>query len=1575
MQNIKSFQDVIRHLREISDSKSQKGHRFELLMKRYFETDPVYAEEFDQVWLWSEFPHNGGKKDTGIDLVAREKRTGNYCAIQCKFYAEEYSIQKSDIDSFFTESGKKLYDSRIIVSTTDKWSSNAEEALKDQSKDITRIRLQDLEKSQIDWSSLIDGDFNKIKLKEKHTLRPHQQEAHDNVLRGFANANRGKMIMACGTGKTFTSLKIAESIVEKNGGKGVVLYLVPSISLLSQTLREWNNQTTTPFHTFAVCSDSKVSRDSEDISSVDIGFRATTNVEKIINNYQTINSEEEMIVVFSTYQSIDVIHEAQNQGFPAFDLIIADEAHRTTGVTLAGDEESHFVKIHNNDYIKGYKRLYQTATPKVFGEKTKSKADEKDAVLASMDNKELFGEEFHNLGFGEAVERGLLTDYKVMVLVTDQNYVDYTLADQIKSKNNTLHPKDFSRIVGTWNGLSKRKTHSNEIDGKPMRRAVAFTSTIEKSKQITKMFQSVVSDYMNNSDVKTGVNVEIQHVDGTMNNLERSNKLDWLEEELEDDNTCRILSNARCLTEGVDVPALDSVIFFNPRNSIIDIIQAVGRVMRRADGKDYGYIILPITIEQGADLEYELNNNQEYRVVWQVLQALRSHDERFNAMINQMELNVNKPSAVEIIGHTGEIKEDDGEYKTEDKSDLEEKTEQIVFSFPDLEELQDSIYARIVDKVGEKQYWENWSKDVAEIARRHYDRISLIIRDKQSVEYEAFQNFLNDLRNNLNDSIDEDQAIEMLSQHLITKPVFEALFEEHSFVKSNPVSKAMEEMLELLEKENLEKETQSLNKFYESVKTRASKIDNLEGKQKVIIELYDKFFGTAFKETTERLGIVYTPIEIVDFIINSVNDALVEEFDSSLNDKNVNILDPFTGTGTFIVRLLQSGLIDKENLLYKYTNEIHANEIVLLAYYIASINIEETFHSLAARENIIAEDTYVPFNGIVLTDTFEMAGERTLMSELFGDNSERVNKQNKSPIFVIMGNPPYFAKRDSENDAYSRVSYPKIDARISETYAKYSTAQNKNNLYDSYIRAIRWSTDRIGKRGIIGFVTNGNFIDGLTADGLRKSLYEEFTSIYIFNLRGNARTIGKVRQKEGGGVFGEGSQTPVAITLLIKNPDKSDCCINYYDVGDYLTRDDKLKSVEKQKSFFYMKNDFKKIIPDKYHNWINQRDERFESFLPISDSKDSIFIDRGIGFGSSRDAWVTNYSKPELEKNVKRLIRNYNYEVNNTYDEKQLNNNKNEMNWSDDLKRRWKKKEEIKYDENCFTTILYRPFSKRYLYNSNPLIKRPSKWNVMINPDLGKENIILNFMGGNKGFSVLVTNEITDYQALFNNKSIPLYFFEKDDSLFEGGSIIDNISDTTLNKFREIYSEQVSKEDIFFYVYGILHSLDFRERYENDLKKTMPRVPYVRDFESFSKAGRELADLHLNYETVEPYKDVKVEIKETTNKESLFKVNKMRFGKTKGKTDKSIIRYNDYITVSNIPLRAYDYVVNGRSAIEWIIDQYQVKVDKASGIKNDPNDYSENPRYILDLLKRIITVSLETLDIVESLPTLEELSV
>jgi len=815
-----TIHQILAEFREAASSNRDMGDKFERLVATYLITDPLQNERFSDVWLWSEWPGRGNQPDTGIDLVAKERYTGEYCAIQCKFYAKGHTVQKADIDSFFTASGKKPFTSRMIVATTE-FGKNAEEAMVNQQPPVQRLRLEDLENSAIDWSQFSLKRPDQMQLRGRKQLRPHQTKARQHVMEGLEFADRGKLIMACGTGKTFTALKIAELFAagqqpwSNTTSQGMVLFLVPSIALLSQTLMEWTAETEQGMHCFAVCSDTAVGKasDTEDIRIHDLPFPATTDARKLATQLGAFAGKKPLTVVFSTYQSIQTIADAQKKhGAPDFDLIICDEAHRTTGVILDAGDESNFVKVHDGAFIKASRRLYMTATPRIFSDGSKSKAEENDAMVCSMDDPSLYGEELHRLGFGEAVGAGLLADYKVMVLAVDEKFVSKTFQSQLAVEGE-LNLDDVVKITGCWNGLSKRMARDaegNDLSGDdaPMRRAVAFSRSIKDSKRLTELFAGVVQQYTDAAKAEGSeedmLSCEVDHVDGTMNMLTRGRKLDWLKADTSaQGNLCRILSNARCLSEGVDVPALDAVLFLNPRNSVVDVVQSVGRVMRIAPGKKYGYIILPIGIPADVPPEEALKDNQKYKVVWQVLQALRAHDDRFNATVNKIELNTARPDNIQIIGVSGGGS-DEGEGTSSGAGQA--TPVQLGFNFPHLEEWRDAIFAKIVMKCGDRRYWESWAKDVSQIAERHITRIKALVADADSTHRQAFQDFLKGLQTNLNPSVTQDDAIEMLAQHLITRPVFDALFEGYEFTKLNPVSRTMQAMLDALEKQALEKE-------------------------------------------------------------------------------------------------------------------------------------------------------------------------------------------------------------------------------------------------------------------------------------------------------------------------------------------------------------------------------------------------------------------------------------------------------------------------------------------------------------------------------------------------------------------------------------------------------------------------------------------------------------------------------------------------------------------------------------------------------------------------------------------------
>lgn len=1646
-----TFAQILNKFRQDAFSERDKGYRFERLMQAYLKTTALYANLFEEVWLWAEFPFHDqfGGKDTGIDLVARTIE-GEYWAIQCKCYAADAFINKPDVDTFLSTSGKRFetesgmtgFVQRLWISTTNKWNSTAEQTIRNQNPPVTRLNLIDLENDDVDWNSLEQGIFGMASRSKPFTIREHQQEAIDQThayfkideATGQPAHTRGKLIMACGTGKTFTSLRIAEN---ETGGRGLVLFLVPSIALLGQTLRSWLQQALEPMMAVCICSDPQVSKqteknDNDTTSVVDLALPASTDVPSIVKQLQHArrHNAEGLTVVFSTYQSIDVISRAQQQllketgdAFGTFDMIICDEAHRTTGVTLKDETESAFVRVHNNDFLRAVRRIYMTATPRLYTDETKKRAEENSAVLCSMDDRSMYGDEIYRIGFGEAVKQELLSDYKVLILAVGEKDITPTLQNALTREDGTIDADDPSKLIGCINALSKKVLGADEefvkgSDPLPMRRAVAFCSSIKASRAIANAFTDYKDLYMEDireEDRATMVDVVAHHVDGTMSATKRDEELMWLKEQPENERECRMLTNARCLSEGVDVPSLDAVVFISPKNSQVDVVQSVGRVMRRSEGKKYGYIIIPVVVPADAEGDKVLENHPNFKVVWTVLNALRAHDDRFNAEVNKIELSKKKPKNI-LFGGVGASRKDDdqhsdGDSKPRAESAAEQLATQLSMSFNDL---QNVFYAKLVTKVGTKRYWELWAKDIAQIAEQHIKRIKALIADNGK-HRRAFDQLMRGLHRNINPGLSEQDAIEMLSQHIISRPVFEALFENYQFAASNPISRSMQKMLDLLDDETkTEEEHQKLQKFYEYVRTTVGDIHEADARQRIIVELYDKFFKVASPRTVEKLGIVYTPVEVVDFIIRSVGYILRREFGRSLSDENVHILDPFTGTGTFITRLLQSGLISREALERKYGREIHANEIVLMAYYIASVNIENVFHDLMGPDK-----EYHPFEGICLTDTFQLGEDlehdnenRAALEEVFPQNSQRVKKQRNKPITVIVGNPPYSIGQKSANDNAQNESYPTLESRIEHTYVAQSEAALNKSAYDSYIKAFRWASDRLNEKegGVIGFVTNGAWLDANGLDGMRKCLAREFSAIYVFNLRGNQRTSGELSRKEGGKIFGSGSRTPIAITILVKKPKASDeaARIYYHDIGDYLSREEKLNIIRNMGDISNPLMQWVSITPNEHGDWLNKRSEQFKLYTPLEPEKKfgkgnkSFFEGFSLGLGTNRDAWVYNSSLVELQQNITKTIDFYNQQVESYKTAKQEmslddfladKRDSTKIVWTDTLIRDLQKGIKYEIDTSRYTVGMYRPYFKQALYQDRILNHRVYQMPRLF-PTPNHRNLVIcvSGVGATKDFSTLITDCIPDLQLQFNGQCFPLYWY--DDSTADIADLFsapqcdadryvrrDGVTDWILSTARKQYGSRVTKEDIFYYVYGILHAPDYRTTFAADLKKSLPRLPLVEsadDFWAFSRAGRSLAELHLGYERVEPYAGCRIFFAPLTNRGdeiSYLIDDKMRFGKLDSKTaDKRIIHYNAGITIENIPLEAYDYVVNGKSAIEWVMERYAVKKDPASRIENNPNDWCrehDDPKYIYNLLLRIITVSLETMKIVRSLPKLK----
>lgn len=1619
----RTIYEVIDWIRDTCESERDKGDKFERASRYYLMNDPVYAQRFSDVWMWKDAPTNDGA-DLGIDLVAQDAEDGTYWAIQCKCY-QKATLDLRDVATFYTKaSATDDYAHNMIITTCEDFGPNLDKTATQYG--TVRLFADSMAESDVDWDAFVEGKaVGKRLFKEP---LPHQREAIDACLQKFQQHDRGQLIMACGTGKTITSLRLTEEMLPEGS---LVLFLAPSISLVAQTMRVWANQSKRDLRCAVVCSDETASNAEDDTwesSLSDIPYPATTDPAALHNQLKRFDRTQGVNVVFSTYQSIQVVSDAQRMGLDPFDLIVCDEAHRTTGASAASDdltEQSAFTKVHDNRLVSAKKRVYMTATPKIYGDKARVQAKTESYEVSSMDDEEKFGPVFYRLSFGRAVDEGLLTDYRVIALTVSEDVVS-EVYQRAMADEEGFEITDAAKVIGCWKGLADQG--KKDGSGHPLKNAVAFCSTIPESKRISEYFERTVKAYIDyeheqGNDI-SGMECAVQHVDGTMDMANRKDKLAWLADTSEE--RCHILSNVRCLSEGVDVPNLDAIMFLQPKKSRVEVVQAVGRVMRRFEGKDYGYIILPVVIPAGYTPEEALDNTDTFKVVWEIVQALRSHDERLEGGVNSLQYDMATTSVVQVINvdknkgkgqnsgsGTGGNAGEDGQESTPGNPS------QAKFDFSD-RELQEAVNAVIVKKCGNKVYWEDWAKDIGDIAKRHIERVGELVLNGGPASVE-FAVFLRGLRDSLNNGITEDEAVEMLAQHMITLPVFDALFSEAEFAKSNPVSIAMESMVATLRGYGIETESEKreLAELYSSVRLRAEAIRSDAGKQKIIKELYEKFFSQAFKATSEKMGIVYTPNEVVNYILHATDRILRKEFGKCLADEGVRILDPFTGTGTFVVNLLQDEeLIPTEKLPNKYASEIYCNEILLLAYYIATINIEHAYHSRVPQE-------YVPFEGGVLTDTFQMHEDGdTMDAKVFSKNTERILRQMETPIDVIVGNPPYSAGQKNANDNNRNMSYPTLDAKVAATYASRTNATLKTSLYDQYIRAFRWASDRIEDKGIVSFVTNGGWLDGQAMDGFRKTLVEEFNSVYVFNLRGNQRTQGEQSRKEGGKIFGSGSRTPVAITILVKNPDSGEHgVIRYHDIGDYLTREEKLSIVASAVSGEPFEWDI--IEPDRHGDWINQRDDSWYDFAPLgmegkpNKKPDGLFRLFSLGVSTNRDAWVYGFSRCQVLNQISKTTemylsesKRYRSNADASKPSEFMRFEKDRIAWSDTLLRHAANGDDLVFTPDAITTSMYRPFCKQFLYFDTTLIDRQGQI-PSIMPFGPYENVVIMVSPGANPMP-LITDVVPNLHTNGDSRCFPLYWFERRDGCSNGLFAESNgrqdkyvrhdaITDEALEVFRAAYPNafgggkgrtieqakadglpskiansnerfDVNKVDIFYYVYGILHSPEYRSRFGANLQKDLPRIPLSRNFREFCAAGRALAKLHLGYEAIEPWP-----VKEVGSSLLPGPVQKVKWGKRKdpetGKKvdDHTILIYNENLVIRDIPEAAQRYTVNGRSPLEWVIDRYQVKIDKASGIVNDPNEYSDDPRYIVDLIEKLIRVSMETMEIVDQLPPVSEL--
>ncbi|BAW44060.1 type IIG restriction-modification enzyme [Helicobacter pylori] len=1253
--------------------------------------------------------------------------------------------------------------------------------------------------------------------------------------------------------------------------------------------------------------------------------------------------------------------------------------------------EPKITLCHSDGNIQAKKRLYMTATPKVYSESSKARAKESDNAIYSMDDESIFGEEIYTLNFTRAIALDLLTDYKVMILAVRKedlsgvtNSVNQKIsrleAEGTKLDKKLINNEFVCKIIGTHKGLAKQDLIAlddenkedydlqNKNDTTPSQRAISFCKSINTSKHIKDSFETIMKCYNEELKKKSFKNltISIDHIDDTMNCKVRLEKLEELN--TFKPNTCKVLSNARCLSEGVDVPALDSIVFFDGKSAMVDIIQAVGRVMRKAKHKKRGYIILPIALEESEiqNLD-ETVNNTNFKNIWKVIKALRSHDP---SLVDEATFR----EKIKVFGsddsNNDGTNQDDEELKKDKTEQDPKQAQKTLFDAILLQDLANAVYNVMPTKLGDRNYWENFTKKTGNIARTLNSRLKDIFEKNP----EFFHGFLDSLKGNIHSNIKEDEALDMITSHIITKPIFDAIFGDNI---KNPISKALDKMVEKLSTLGLQGETKDLKNFYESVKTEAMHAKSQKSQQELIKNLYNTFFKVAFRKQSEKLGIVYTPIEVVDFILRATNGILKKHFKTDFNDKNITIFDPFTGTGSFIARLLskENELISDEALKEKFLNHLFAFDIVLLAYYIALINITQ------AAQN--RDSSLKNFKNIALTDSLDFYEEKNDKGvfDLFKDLEE--NKEIKDTladqnIRVIIGNPPYSAGAKSENDNNQNLSHKNLEKRVYEKYGKNSTAKVGATTRDTLIQSIYMASELLKDKGVLGFVVNGGFIDSKSGDGFRKCVAKDFAHLYVLNLRGNARTSGETFKKEGGKIFDSGSRATIAIIFFVKDASVKNSAIHYYDIGDYLKREAKLNKLANFSDLDAIP--FETIIPNNKGDWINQREDGFDKLIPLKRDKNSksVFDINSCGVVSGRDPWMYNFSPDALMQNVQKCIDTYNADLkrfNAHFREafkqrakgvksadlyKQLNDqeittDKTKIAWTCALKQEFIKNKNLQEShKDRIRLALYRPFNKQWLYFDKNLNERQYQL-PKIFPNKDAQNVVINTgVGNGKNFSALVSDCISDYSLISPNQAYPLYYYD------DLGNRYYAISGYALNLFRKHYEDNlIAEEEIFYYIYAILHHKVYLEKYKNSLAKEEPRIALSEDLKELSALGKELAKLHLNYESGEMHTSVEYKTLMNAEEKGYYDVETM-------KKIGDCIHYNHHIDITKIPKKAFDYVVNGKSAIDWVIEHYKKTTDKDSKIKNNPNDY-KGGKYVFELLCRVIKLSEKSVDLIEKI--------
>ncbi|MDR2457132.1 MAG: DEAD/DEAH box helicase family protein [Clostridiales Family XIII bacterium] len=1652
------FKRVINRFRVEGLEPQKQSQLFNNLIINFLNTYQVYDGKFKNLWQWFQFPYKQSFSHMrNVISIIAETFDGEFWAISNVIRHEHFFFDTKHLKPFLQCSGipfegpggkNTRFKVRLIIDTSNQWSKEAEIMIQDLDPPCVRLTATTLEKAQVNWEKLELGIIGEKARLAPKSLRKYQTEAVDAFHKYFSKNSpklptsiRGKLILPSGTGKTLTALKIVE---KETLGEGLVLYVTPSISSMGHALREWSENSKYPLFPICVYSPQEVAStfvNSDRLFENDVANLSLPSYiykKQIVDQIQKANSlpENRIRVIFSTYYALRMVSTALRQKFLHFSIIICDEAHLTTGSIYLNKNEKDFDKIHDNEFLPADKRVYMTATPRIFRSHFLRDENRPAPFITSLNNPKIYGKEVYRMSFKEAVEQKYVSNYKILLLALDKkskvaNEIFNELPPETyntKSKKDVLTARDVNKFIGCTFALSKSVDLGNgilsDIDPGVMRKTVAFCDTTLKSKKLIDILDKYKSSYYKHFQKQDHLKlpeIKCNYITGSMGSIMRDYKIELLKKESPVPNICQILANYACITTGEECPSLDAIMLLSRRCSRLKLYDFVKPIFKTAPGKKLGYIILPILLSDKPQKKIKINDTPPFLLFWEVLNAMRAHDERIDSFLEEFKTTRNflRTGSPILLGRPiiPKIKDEEKELENILPEKSDEQKHDISSSPKHLKPARSKHPQKVSikdEKIIIRKNMLLWAKDMSKIAQNIITQTNKLISEPGALS-ETFSALLKNFQRDINPSISKSKVIQMIAQHMVISPAIQELFKNSPFIQNNPVSVALEEMATLLEGQAQRTDTGTLKEFYDetsnrtislnnsTIKSLTSKIDSASTRQIIIRDLYEKFLSLTFPDEVEELGIAHTPIEIVDFIINSVAEVLLNEFDRDIADEDIHFLDPFTRTGTFITRLIQSGYLGSK-LTSKYNIALHANEMFLLPYYFASINIENAYYE------ILGSDTKsLPFKGICLADSFQIDENDEIeinYDNIQTFNSKRIQSQKNQKISVIFGKQPYSREHNLRVHNLPETKYPKLDDRLTKTYTEKSEKIPNKISYKNHIKALRWATDRLDKEtgGIVAFFMRSGFVEKLKMDGVRKSLQDEFSSVYVLNFQGTLKDPTILNRKKSNDLSNFRNRDSSCILILVKKPNfQGNGKIYYHEIGHFVSSEMRLSSIADYHNIYNPKLKWEKIVPNQTGNWGTQRNDSFKNFIivgeKIKENQNTFFEPYfTAGIVPRKDVLSHNFSKTILKDSIKNSVQSYNNIVDQYHKNISSENSLKIKHFAElypqitfydreqmvDLKNGKK----YTFNQNFLTTSLYRPFQKQYCYFHDDLNKFIYQLPILF-PSASTKNTVICISGlsSPNQFSTLITNLLPSYDLIGSTVCLPRYYYSVSEDknkeiIMASGSFFvrktgalnylrhDAITNNILTMFTNKYGHYVTKHDIFYYIYGILHSQDYREAFALNLTNSLPRIPLLdnpNEFFAFSAAGLYLAELHLHYEDVDLYKNVKV----TGLNHNNFEIDDpIQFVPN---SDRTAIKFNRYITISDIPIEAYQYTLKDRSIIEWLFDAYQFSYHKASRVKNNPNDWTQDhnyPRYIFDLLLRLINVSLRTQRVIKNLPRL-----